>query len=286
MKAEDIRAALKRRFVQPSQAIVFEVAPSTGHGANRHVDAVMMDLYPSRGLALTAIEIKVDRGDFIKEVRQPEKSEAIAKFCDYFVIAAPQGMLKAHELPIAWGLYEITPRGALKETVKPRETPHQPVDRAFLAAMLRAASRPASGLVDAVIEQRRGELEGEVAKLRDGINAEIERQVEVRTRHDPDARDEVSWRAYVESLGARRHFLSARRVINATRMVIEAGLADDHSSLYTLASQLNEAAESVRAALAHVTAAKTPDAPLAASPGAPAGSLPAPGLEPPGEAHA
>lgn len=64
MRADAVRAALKRRYAQPECAVVFEVAQATGFSANRHLDAIAMELWPSRGLALHGIEIKVDLYDW------------------------------------------------------------------------------------------------------------------------------------------------------------------------------------------------------------------------------
>src|ERR1700693_1206177 len=69
----DLRAALKRYFLHPDYGIVFEVAKSTGHAAHRHLDAVAMDLWPSRGLELHGIEIKVSKQDLKRELADPAK---------------------------------------------------------------------------------------------------------------------------------------------------------------------------------------------------------------------
>ena len=61
--AGDIRASLRRHYAAPEAAICFEVAQGTGTHARRHLDAVAMELWPSRGLALIGIEIKVDYYD-------------------------------------------------------------------------------------------------------------------------------------------------------------------------------------------------------------------------------
>src|SRR6266850_716864 len=91
--AAEVRAALKRYFAQPNYGIVFEVAKATGFNARRHLDAMAMGLWPSRGLTLMGIEIKVSRYDWRKERDEPQKAEELAKFCDYFCVAAPAGVV-------------------------------------------------------------------------------------------------------------------------------------------------------------------------------------------------
>ena len=45
-------------------------------------DAVIMSLWPSRGLELHGVEIKVSRADWKREAADPAKAEAIAAYCD------------------------------------------------------------------------------------------------------------------------------------------------------------------------------------------------------------
>ena len=51
--SDDAKAALRLRCRPPEWALFFEVADSTGlAGHGRYLDAVAMNLYPSRGLEL------------------------------------------------------------------------------------------------------------------------------------------------------------------------------------------------------------------------------------------
>lgn len=166
----DMRAALKRHFSHPEYGIVFEVAHGTGWQAHRHVDAVAMDTWPSRGLTLHAIEIKVDRGDWRREKREPEKAEQLARFCDLFWIAAPAGIVPIDEIPEAWGLLELGPKG-IGITKKAAKTKSVAVDRNFLAGVMRAAGR---GLVPddltASLKSRRETLDQEFeTKVADAV---------------------------------------------------------------------------------------------------------------------
>jgi len=74
LEAADIRAAMRRWFAPPESAIVYEVAQSTGARAHRHLDAVAMELWPSRGLAIHGIEIKVNLYDWRREKNASRES--------------------------------------------------------------------------------------------------------------------------------------------------------------------------------------------------------------------
>src|ERR1700693_2736361 len=137
----DLRAALKRYFLHPDYGIVFEVAKSTGHAAHRHLDAVAMDLWPSRRLELHGIEIKVSKQDLKRELANPAKADEIAAFCNRFWLAAPAGIAVADELPLSWGLLEYDGEHLiLKKKAHAHPAPKEPT-RVFLAAVFRAAGR-------------------------------------------------------------------------------------------------------------------------------------------------
>lgn len=208
ISASDIRASLKLAYKAPEAVVAFEVANATGASARRHVDAVVMDLWPSRGLALTAVEIKVSRSDFQRELKQPEKSEAIAKFCDYFVIAAPKGMIRADELPLAWGLWEVD-GGALKVKVRPQKTEAQPVDRHFLAAMVRAFSYADAAMVDAIVSAKRAALEREFSDRTGKFHERVQEEVSRRT----DSTDGKAWAEFRKSVGEHSYSMTEKEAI-------------------------------------------------------------------------
>ncbi len=126
----------------PEWACFPEVANGTGAHARRHADALAMNLYPSRGLEIRGFEIKVSRGDLRRELKNPEKAESVARFCDSWWIVAPADVCKLEDLPLAWGLMVPTEKG-LRTLRAATALHHDRVEptRAFLAAVLRGASK-------------------------------------------------------------------------------------------------------------------------------------------------
>jgi hypothetical protein len=103
--ARDIVAALRAKYPAPGFAVFSEVGNATGFGTSRHADAVVCSLYPSAGLWMGGFEIKVARGDWLKELKQPEKSHAIAQHCDYWWVVAPDlKTVNPDEAPPHWGV--------------------------------------------------------------------------------------------------------------------------------------------------------------------------------------
>ena len=151
--ATDIRTAMVKQFNSQEYAIMWEVANATGTNVRRYADAVIMSLWPSRGLELHGVEIKVNRHDWLKEAQDPTKAEEIAKFCDrWWVHTSPNIVRDVSELPPMWGLREYD--GKQWKTIKQAErTEAQSITRGFLASLLRRADGP----MRAAIEEARNE---------------------------------------------------------------------------------------------------------------------------------
>lgn len=136
INADAIRTALKKRFPPLSHALMFEVAPATG-GGTRYADAVAVGLWSSHGHMIQGIEIKVSRADFLHEMKQPEKSEPVMRYCGRWWLACPKGMVKPEELPPTWGMLELTDAGVLTPKVKAPILKPQPPTLAFFASLCR-----------------------------------------------------------------------------------------------------------------------------------------------------
>lgn len=97
-----VQKALQRRYGAPAYALFFEVADKTG-SANRYADAMAMALWPSRGLKLLGFEIKVDRRDWLRELKNPAKAEAMARLCNEWWVVTTEDVIQEGELPEPWG---------------------------------------------------------------------------------------------------------------------------------------------------------------------------------------
>ena len=137
LSAQDLENLLSNRFCPPAWAFIPQVRNGTGYVKTvTTVDAIAMGLYPSRGLYLNGFEIKVNRGDWLKELKKPDKAEEIAQFCDFFWVVSPKDIIKIEEIPSNWGW--MIPFGKTTKVIKPaKQLKSQPIDNLFLAAILR-----------------------------------------------------------------------------------------------------------------------------------------------------
>ncbi|WP_213761751.1 hypothetical protein [Caballeronia sp. dw_19] len=184
MKTHDVSAALRARFSGPEWALFFEVGDATGGRHNRWADAVAINLYPSRGLEINGFEIKVSRGDWLRELKNPEKSAPVQRYCDRWWIVCPPAVIAPGELPPTWGHYEIQPGGKIRQVIAAPKLTSQPVTRDFVAAMLRRASEVDAGLVGAAVDV-------EIKRIRDGDEKRIAREIESRTSHTTELKARI-----------------------------------------------------------------------------------------------
>jgi hypothetical protein len=161
MTTQILNDLVREYFSGNEWSITFEVGNGTGFSVKRHADAVAMNLWPSRGLALHGIEIKASRGDWQKEMADPAKAEEIHQHCDYWWLAAAHGVVKdIEEIPPGWGFFEASkptedrpPRLKLRRQATKQIRPDA-VNRGFVAAILRANQRAESVEFSRALEKR------------------------------------------------------------------------------------------------------------------------------------
>jgi hypothetical protein len=85
-----------------------------------------------------SIEIKVERRDFIKELKNPQKQRWGLMYSNWFYYCAPKGMIKLNELPPYAGLLEFN-EGTISEMVKAPFREAMPPRWAFVGSLLHAS---------------------------------------------------------------------------------------------------------------------------------------------------
>lgn len=139
-KYNNIWHALSAHADGEKHAMFFELRLSTGwSGSEQRLDAWSIPLWPSLGSSLIAYEVKVSRGDFMKEIKNPEKRQAgLKRSNEFYFVTTPKVVKIIDEIPeeCGWMLFED---GELK-VMKP--APHrecQPPDWGTIRAICRRA---------------------------------------------------------------------------------------------------------------------------------------------------
>lgn len=250
MRTADVKAILRERFCAPEWALMFEVGDATGTNQRRWADAVAMNMWPSRGLEIHGFEIKVSRGDWIRELKDPAKSESIQRYCNRWWIVAPEGLVRHEELPPTWGLYEAK-GGKLKQTVAAPELEAVDVTRSFVAAMLRRASEADQSLVDAAVEAR-------VTELRERDKARLDELIEARTRDKANALEQIQTIERISGIEISR-WAGCEDIGRAVKLVYESGLVESYSRVKTARDSLLSALEEINKAFEAVPPANDND---------------------------
>lgn len=125
-------------------AYIEEFRAGTGYaaGSERYLDAWAIGCYPSGGMVKTAIEIKISRSDFKREIRKPAKRDSALRISNEFYFAGPKGMILESELPEECGLIEVcslTGKASITHEAPFRETCVP--SWIFVASLARRASK-------------------------------------------------------------------------------------------------------------------------------------------------
>lgn len=170
---------LSKRYPQPMYAFLNHVRNQTGYsyanGTVRTADAIAVGLWKSRGYNLYGFEIKVSRGDWLHEYKDPEKADAIAKFCDYFyLVVSDAKIVQLDELPKNWGLLAWDGK-SVKEIKQPTLIDAEPLSRAFLCGFMRNVTESIAAQYTPTVEVEK--------IIEDRVNARVESEVKQAVRN-------------------------------------------------------------------------------------------------------
>jgi hypothetical protein len=139
MTTLELTALLAKKYTAPEYAFIEQVRNQTGYGNEpiRTADALALSLWKSRGIYLHGFEVKVSRGDWLHEVKDPAKSDAVASYCDYFWLVIPElKIIDVSEIPMTWGIL-VVDHGVLKTAKQPVKIEAKEVSRQFLCGVMR-----------------------------------------------------------------------------------------------------------------------------------------------------
>ena len=107
-KTEIILKALTQRYERNGRSnVIFpELRLGSGYSdiAQRRIDMFMIS--SEKGNYTTAFEIKVSRGDFLRDIKDEAKQRGARLYSSNFYYVAPKGMLNPEEIPMWAGLME------------------------------------------------------------------------------------------------------------------------------------------------------------------------------------
>ena len=234
MNSSEIKALLCKKYAPPVYAFFTEVANGTGAHQAGYADAVTYHLFPSSGHIIEGFEIKVSRGDWLRELKQPQKAGNVMQYCDRWWLVAPKGVTAAEEIPKNWGFYEIINNKFYTRKRAPELEPTE-LSPSFVAAMLRRATEdvvPRSTLYDQV-RQAREDAKVDYAKQIDDAKIKLKKYREDVEAWEKESGLDVfgSWAASSSQLGKAVKFVledglkrtleyNTEEAINHTRRIL------------------------------------------------------------------
>jgi len=145
----DRYTAIRRGTISDRWVRAEHVKSSMGYSdGDRIADFVAGDKYGGNAfgdkLALHGHEVKVSRSDWLAELRDPTKADAIKRYMHHWWLVVPDAaIVKPGELPEGWGLLAPDATGKLRaKKSAPRLDPEAP-PLAFIISLMSAAARTA-----------------------------------------------------------------------------------------------------------------------------------------------
>lgn len=146
LDTDEVRRRLRLRHEWPDW-LFFEEVPFEGpDGRTRLADAVALPTYQSRGYIVHGYEIKVTRSDWLRELQDMSKAEAIAKDVDRFwLVLGDNGIATDDEVPSTWGILGpgTDDKLRIRRQAKQLRAEDAPMPRKFLVTLARKAQKHA-----------------------------------------------------------------------------------------------------------------------------------------------
>lgn len=240
MNAFEIVAKLEKKYAAPSWAFFTGVKDSVGFGS-RTADGVAVAMWRSLGLEIVGFEIKVSRQDWLRELKNGGKSDAIFRYCNrWWVVVSDSQIVKTGELPPTWGLMCVNGKG-FKVIEKAPPLKADPLTVWFVAEILR---RHFNSLKEPEEIQRafaRGVEAGKQRAIPSQLDYEIKKAEELRKRVE---QFEAASRIKIDD------WRNPKEIGDAVRLVIERGPSVIREDMQALRDEAQRLVTSIDQAIA------------------------------------
>jgi len=237
---------LRYKFPANEYVLIEEVSDASGFSRSRSLDYMLINLWNSRGLAVTGIEKKSNRGDWLKELKTPAKQENHFKHCDFFyLLTDKEGVAKLEEIPLTWGWYHINENGILKTMKAAPKLESLPIGRSLLCAMLRRAACKESYVhIDSIETRIQEAVEAQKIRLGNKMKSDLENY--------EDLKQQVA--AFEEASGvkiAERYsgINDSKKIGEIVKAIKNNGIKDYEDRLLRLENQAKSIYESIQNSL-------------------------------------
>lgn len=137
--SSQVESAVRKLYQKNGYVVLSEVRNGTGYARRaRTADMLIVSTWPSRGLHVEGVEIKVNRQDLYRELGDGEKADEIAKYCTFWWLAVPDDLITPEMMiPDGWGVIAVDDKGKAAVVRRGKELAPVPMDTLFTCAVLR-----------------------------------------------------------------------------------------------------------------------------------------------------
>jgi hypothetical protein len=103
---------LREKYPRDKYALLFDVPDAVSMDQKRRIDALAFGCWASLGRTLEGFELKISRGDWLREMKQVNKADPFVALCDRFwLVTSDSTVAKLDEIPACWGWMAATKAG-------------------------------------------------------------------------------------------------------------------------------------------------------------------------------
>lgn len=136
------------RDLAPAYVVLEEVAPGTGW-ARGWADLLVLSCWKSNGMTLSGFEVKASRADLRRELADPTKHLASARYCDTWSLLVWDESVLVPGVPETWGIYTTIENQhgdrEIKQLRKPATRKPESWPRGFICSLVRNAHEQGVG---------------------------------------------------------------------------------------------------------------------------------------------
>lgn len=174
----EVNQMLWNKYTEKGEYVfLFDVPNVVGVKQERRCDGVAIGMWGSTGRLIHGFEVKVSRGDWLRELKDVSKADPFIEQCDrWWLVTGDISVAKPEEIPDSWGWMNATKTGLrLQRPAKPLPQDETRIKRLWAFALVRRAAERGdvnSTEFQAVLAKHREQLD---RRAKDTLERELAR---------------------------------------------------------------------------------------------------------------
>lgn len=200
---------LRNKYPEAECVLIAEVPDSASR--RRYLDYMVINLWESRGQSIIGFEQKSHRGDWVKELKSPQKQELHVPYCDYFyLLTTNEKVATLDEIPENWGWMHIKDGKLVTMKKAPKLSP-KPMPKSMIVSLLRRAADKSAFVHKELVDQTIAQ------KIEERVSREVDNAIR-RTKRKGELYDELVRNVFLfksktgVDISAENYFLTESKI--------------------------------------------------------------------------